>query len=138
MKTYNIKPEYLYTWGSEAAEDTVVTEAEILRLSKEWGASVDDLMEEVTFRGEMTTYNINYHTGAGDETIAGTLESAMSAADNGAAYTQQDITISDERGQEVARRRWWGVEYDPDESDESWDDIISFGAFGYFGAWVIA
>ena len=48
MKTYTIKPEFLSAWGSETTEDTIVTEAEIQRLSREWGVSVDDLMEQVT------------------------------------------------------------------------------------------
>ncbi len=48
MKTYNIKPEFLSAWGNETTEDAIVTEAEIQRLSNEWGVSVDDLMEQVT------------------------------------------------------------------------------------------
>ena len=79
-------------------------------------------------------FYIKYHTGAGDET-ASTIEEAKRIADDGAAYTQLSITIEDEYGNEVARRPWWGVEFDPDATDETIDDIISFGRFGYYGAW---
>lgn len=47
MKTYKIKPEFLSAWGSETTEDTTVTDAEIERQSREWGVSVDELMEQV-------------------------------------------------------------------------------------------
>lgn len=78
-------------------------------------------------------YYIRYGTGAGDETAA-TLKEAMQLADDGAAYTQQDIKIfsADEL---VALRHWWGVKYDPEESEES--DIIDFGDFGYYGEWFV-
>ena len=80
-------------------------------------------------------YRINYGTGAGDETVNGTLEQAMKVADDGAAYTQRDIRIEDENSDLVALRHWWGVKYDPDESDET--DIIGFGDFGYYGEWTV-
>lgn len=83
----------------------------------------------------MGKYYINYNTGAGNEWITGTLEDAQRAADDGAAYTQQPITIEDEHDNEVARRPWWGVAYDPDVDDSAENEIISFGSFGYFGAW---
>lgn len=47
MKTYKIKPEFLSAWGEETTEETIITEAEIERLSSEWGVSVDTLMEQV-------------------------------------------------------------------------------------------
>ena len=47
MKTYKIKPEFLSAWGSDTTEETIITEAEIVRLSSEWGVSVDDLMEQL-------------------------------------------------------------------------------------------
>lgn len=79
-------------------------------------------------------YYIKYHTGAGDDT-ATTIETAKRIADEGAAYTQLDITIEDEYGNEITRRPWYGVEYNPDETEDTIDDIISFGKFGYYGAW---
>jgi hypothetical protein len=80
-------------------------------------------------------YYINYNTGAGDETISGTLKDAMKAADEGAAYTQVDITIEDNNGNVIAVRSWWGTAYDPDEADYSEDEAICFGSFGHYGAW---
>lgn len=77
-------------------------------------------------------YYINYNTGIGNE-WADTLEEAKAIADDGAAYTQRDITIEDEDDNEVLRRPWWGVGYDEDESSD--DDPICFGDFGYFGDW---
>lgn len=82
----------------------------------------------------MDKYYIDYGTGAGNE-WAPTVEAAKKIADNGAAYTQRAIVIEDESGQEIARRQWWGVRYDPGETDEKETDIIDFGDFGYFGAW---
>lgn len=79
-------------------------------------------------------YTINYHTGVGN-TEEETLELAMKKADEGAAYTQQNITIEDETGNVVAVRKWWGVGYDPEQTEDAPEDIIQFGNFGYYGAW---
>ena len=83
----------------------------------------------------MAKYFIKYHTGAGDEWIEGTLQEAMKTADELAAYTQQSISIEDEAGNEVARRPWWGVKYDPDVDEAAEDEVIQFGDYGYYGAW---
>lgn len=77
-------------------------------------------------------WTINYHTGAGDRVIIGTLDDAMQAADDGAAYTQQDITIEWGDGNAIARRTWYGVPYDP-EIDLS-DNPICIGG-GYYSDW---
>lgn len=82
-------------------------------------------------------YYINYHTGAGNQTIEGSIDDAMRIADEGAAYTQERITIEDEKEREVAIRPWWGVAYDPDETEDSEDEVIQFGNYGYYGAWII-
>lgn len=77
-------------------------------------------------------YTINYHTVAGNETIeAEDLEAVKSQADEGAAYTQQEITIEDEDGKEIARREWCGVEF----KDGDAGDPIKFGTFGFYGDW---
>lgn len=75
-------------------------------------------------------YYINYHTGAGDE-VTETLNDAMKIADDGACYTQQNITIEDDKENIVAQRTWYGVQANI-EYDE---DIIDFGSFGYYGPW---
>lgn len=78
------------------------------------------------------TYYINYNTIDEYELDADTLEEAKAEADEGAAYTQRSIEITDEHGEVLARREWWGVE--ASEEDEE-DDIIEFGSYGFYGPW---
>lgn len=75
---------------------------------------------------------INYHTGAGNEECNGTLEDAMRIAEENISYTQEPITIEDEKGNELARLPWYGVM--PEE-----DDIVTaqFGDFGFYAEWII-
>ena len=75
-------------------------------------------------------YNVRYNTGAGDELGIETLDEAKRIADEGAAYTQCDIVIEDEDGEEITRRIWYGVK--PDEDEEN---IINFGDFGFYADW---
>ena len=81
------------------------------------------------------TYWIRYGTGAGDEEIIGTLDDAKRAADDGAAYTQIDIVIEDEDGNEITRRRWWGVELTDEYMTDDEDKYITFGSFGFYAPW---
>lgn len=81
------------------------------------------------------TYWIRYGTGAGDEEIVGTLDDAKRAADDGAAYTQTDIVIEDDDGNEITRRRWYGVELTEDDMTADEDEYIIFGSFGFFAPW---
>lgn len=76
-------------------------------------------------------YTINYNTGTGDKDYYGDLSGAMDEADSGAAYTQQPITITDERGEEMARRPWVGVL----TGIEDQQNPIQFGDFGYYADW---
>ena len=79
-------------------------------------------------------YYINYHTGAGNEWVeADSIYDVQAIADDGAAYTQEDITIEDEDDNVLARRRWCGAAYDPEEAWE--ENPICFGEYGYFGDW---
>lgn len=80
-------------------------------------------------------YYINYHTGAGDET-SDTLEQAMEIADDGACYTQQNITIEDDNGNVIAERTWYGVQASQEDLEDE-EDIIDFGSFGHYGPWVV-
>lgn len=81
----------------------------------------------------MGKYYIDYNTGTGNEWVEGTLDEAKKTADEGAAYTGCGITITDEDGNNVAGRKWWGVEYDSDEHEDS--DPIQFGQAGFYGDW---
>lgn len=76
-------------------------------------------------------YTINYNTGI--TARANTIEEAKRIADAEAAYTQEPITIEDESGDEIARRHWWGVEYD--ENVAPCEDPICFGNYGYYDDW---
>jgi len=76
-------------------------------------------------------YTVNYNTGIIEE-IEGELHEVMEAVDDGAAYTQQDVVIYNDLGNEVARRRWWGTELDPEYAD---GDEITFGDFGHYTGW---
>jgi len=78
-------------------------------------------------------YKVNYHTGAGNFDFDGTLEDAMTKANEGACYTQEDISINDASGKEVARRGWCGTT----EFLEEQNNPIRFGAFGYYADWIM-
>jgi len=75
-------------------------------------------------------YSIRYNTGAGDESDIETLDEAMTLADEGARYTQEDIDIVEDAGETVSRR-WWGCLDGLDECDNP----IQFGSLGYYGDW---
>lgn len=77
-------------------------------------------------------YTVNYHTGAGNS-AAETLDDAKKVADNGACYTQQDITVEDEEGNVAARRTWYGCTDGISECISP----IRFGNFGFYGDWEI-
>ena len=49
MKQYRVKPEYMDNWlaHGDSADEVIVTEAEIRRLAREWGTTVDELMDQV-------------------------------------------------------------------------------------------
>lgn len=91
--------------------------------------------KEIVGYREIECYTIRYNTGAGDEEVNGTLDEAKAVADDGAAYTQQDIVIEDESGDEVARRVWYGVELTEEDMTEDEDQYITFGSFGYYAPW---
>lgn len=80
----------------------------------------------------MSKFIINYGTGAGNEETSD-FELAMETADNGAAYTQQNIKIEDENGNVIAQRTWYGTICGIEECENP----ISFGTFGFYADWVI-
>lgn len=49
MKQYKVKPEYLDNWlaHGDSSDEVIVDENEINRLAREWGMTVDELMEQV-------------------------------------------------------------------------------------------
>lgn len=78
-------------------------------------------------------FTINYNNGLWGlwDECDGTLDEAKAMADECADYTQCDITIEDENHEEVARRRWYGVPFDPSETETTEDEVIQFGSFGF-------
>lgn len=102
------------------------------------GVSIDEIDDEdfpvlVMVLENADTFRIDYNTGAGNIEMVGDLEEAQAAADEGAAYTGQPIIIYDANGNEVSRREWYGVKYNPDEADAT--DPIEFGDYGYYADW---
>lgn len=79
-------------------------------------------------------FTINYNNGLWDE-CDGTLDEAKAMADECVGYTQCDITIEDENHEEVAHRRWYGVPFDPSETETTEDEVIQFGSFGFYDRW---
>ena len=47
MKSYTVRPEYLTAWGHETTEDTIITEAELNRLAREWDTPVESLLDQL-------------------------------------------------------------------------------------------
>ena len=46
-KTYKIKPEYLYLWGEDATEETVLTDKELETIVKGWNKTLEDVLEQL-------------------------------------------------------------------------------------------
>lgn len=76
-------------------------------------------------------YYINYGTGAGNEYVEGTIDDAKKAAEDGLAYTQTDVKIQTEDGEDVAVLNWYGVS--PEENDVV---TARFGDYGFYGEWI--
>lgn len=76
------------------------------------------------------TYLVNFGTGAGNETVNGTIENAKRVAEDGLAYTQTDVKIQTQDGEDVAVLPWYGVA--PED-----DDVVTarFGDYGFYGEW---
>ena len=93
-----------------------------------------DVYEFAKFR---EAYFIDYNTGVGNEWVVGPLEYAKERADAGIRYTQQDVVIYDVDDNEVVRRDWIPVDYDTQDNEDkdAEDEIVSYGDFGYYGAW---
>lgn len=75
-------------------------------------------------------YFINYGTGAGNEYVEGTLDEAKKVAEDGLSYTQTDVKVQTEDGDDVAILKWYGVQ--PNE-----DDVVTaqFGDYGFYSEW---
>ena len=45
--TYKIKPEYLDLWGSDATEDTIITEDDLEMITRGWEKTPADVMDQL-------------------------------------------------------------------------------------------
>ena len=46
-KRYRIKPEFIDLWGSDANEESVVTESDIERLAVDWDMTPEQIREQL-------------------------------------------------------------------------------------------
>ena len=77
------------------------------------------------------TYFINYNNGLIDDGYE-SIESAKTAADQAASYTQESIVICDNNGKEVVSRYWYGCT----DGVEEFEDPIQFGNYGFYTDWI--
>ena len=47
MKTYRIRPEFLDLWGSDATEDTVLTDDDLEMITRGWEKTPADVMDQL-------------------------------------------------------------------------------------------
>ena len=47
MKKFIIKPDYIHLFGDHANAYTVITEDEVVRLSRDWETPVDEILEQL-------------------------------------------------------------------------------------------
>lgn len=78
-------------------------------------------------------FTINYNNEDVGIIVNGSLEEAMTQADDKAKYTQQPIIIEDEDGNEAARRAWYGYM----QGFEGEENPLRIGDYGYYGDWSI-
>nr|DAG52817.1 MAG TPA: hypothetical protein [Caudoviricetes sp.] len=82
------------------------------------------------------TYIVNYHTGAGNFIITGTLEEAIKEAEEGTCYTQKPVTIELEGEYDefypIVILPWHNG-----EPSKNKPVVAQFGDFGYYGTWEV-
>lgn len=78
-------------------------------------------------------FYIDFGTGVGNIEFFGELEDALDVADDNAAYTQQDICITDDDG-DCWVRFWVSIPWSKDTGFAK-DEIINYGKFGYYAPW---
>lgn len=121
--------KYTYTVNPSG----IICRALTADLGREWidhdGRHVGPFQPLPGLEGERRWY-IAYHTGCGDFAVTGTLQQAKRAAVRNAAYTQRDMSILSEDGEEVAVVRWYGL-----AAGEDCPPLVSFGDFGHYAQW---
>ena len=77
-------------------------------------------------------YKINYCNGMLLEIESDSLETVEAIADEEICYTQQPVVITDENGNLIAWRTWYGVPYSDDDNAVN---PIKFGNYGFYDDW---
>lgn len=77
----------------------------------------------------MEKYIINYHTGVTEEVEVNGLSEAKKVAEEGIAYTQENITIETLDGEVIATAYWYGV------SPQEGDDVLEVVGGGFYQMW---
>lgn len=84
----------------------------------------------------LKNYTIDYNNGFYVEIEADNLDEVIEEAEDRMGYTQEDVKILDENGEEVARSYWVGAAPDSEDEDFDEDDVLmQFGDFGYYTRW---
>lgn len=82
----------------------------------------------------MEKYFINYHTGAGNQTVnVYDLDEAKEMAQEGIRYTQENVTIEDESENVIAITRWYGIRPESWEHEEGL--VLEEIGGGYYSMW---
>lgn len=79
----------------------------------------------------MAKFTIDYNTGITDEVEVTDLAEAKKIAEEGMAYTGQNVIIKDENGEAVTESRWWPHAPNPDEDFV----LVQIGNEGFYEVW---
>ncbi|PFV02936.1 hypothetical protein COK98_25745 [Bacillus cereus] len=77
----------------------------------------------------MEKYIVNYHTGVTEEVEVNGLSEAKKVAEEGIAYTQENITIETLDGEIITTAYWYGV------SPQEDDDVLETVGGGFYQIW---
>lgn len=112
----------MYQQKSHPAAEECETEEEFILYMKERDVDTD--------YGEVEVFFINYHTGAGNETVmVNDLQEAKEIAKEGIRYTQQNVTIENVNGDVICTARWYAL------SPEEEDHVLEHIGGGFYQIW---
>ncbi|MBU4642477.1 hypothetical protein CN995_01950 [Bacillus cereus] len=77
----------------------------------------------------MEKYIVNYHTGVTEEVEVNGLSEAKKVAEEGIAYTQENITIETLDGEVITTAYWYGI------SPQEDDNVLETVGGGFYQAW---
>ncbi|MDA2051623.1 hypothetical protein [Bacillus cereus] len=77
----------------------------------------------------MEKYIVNYHTGVTEKVEVNGLSEAKKVAEEGIAYTQENITIETLDGEVITTAYWYGI------SPQEDDNVLETVGGGFYQAW---